>query len=163
MAKAKAIELSAGESYGDVAVKVIDVRAAELADRSRGVLDTGDIERVHAMRVATRRLRAALEVFEPCFPRKPHRQVLAQVKQLADGLGERRDPDVAIVALEAFNEQMHETDRKGVASLIEHLRAEQAQANVDLAPLVDAESLAGLNEAITSLLASARGRSEGPQ
>ena len=34
-----------------------------------GVLDVGDIERVHDMRVATRRLRAALEIFGPCFPR----------------------------------------------------------------------------------------------
>ena len=37
------------------------------------VLDVADIERVHDMRVATRRLRAALEVFEPCFPAEPVR------------------------------------------------------------------------------------------
>ena len=45
---------------------------AELAEHAEGVLDTGDIERVHDMRVATRRLRAALEIFEPCFPAKPY-------------------------------------------------------------------------------------------
>ena len=60
------------------------------------MLDLDDIERVHDMRVATRRLRAALEVFEPCFPRKRYREALKRVKALADALGERRDRDVAI-------------------------------------------------------------------
>ena len=48
------------------------------------------------MRVATRRLRAAIEVFWPCFPPKQGKRILAEVKALADALGERRDRDVAI-------------------------------------------------------------------
>ena len=69
--------------------------------RPRDVLDIGDIERVHDMRVATRRLRAALEVFEPCFPKKRLSAALSEVKALADALGERRDRDVTIAALDA--------------------------------------------------------------
>ena len=69
MAKAKPIpDLSADDSYAEAAAKIVSVRAAELTEHAPGVLDTGDIERVHDMRVATRRLRAALEIFEPCFP-----------------------------------------------------------------------------------------------
>ena len=91
MAEAQPIPgLKADDSYGEAAAKVISVRAAELTSRAR-CLDIGDIERVHDMRVATRRLRAALEVFEPCFPGKSHGQALREVKRLADGLGERRD------------------------------------------------------------------------
>ena len=159
MAKAQPIpDLSASDSYGEAAAKVISVRAAELTEQARGVLDTGDIERVHDMRVATRRLRAALEVFEPCFPGKAHSQVLGEVKRLADGLGERRDRDVAIAALVGFNEQMHAPDRKGVASLINRLRDEQAQANLDLAPLVEQSSLTELNRSLDELVAGAKGR-----
>ena len=66
------------------------------------MLDVAEIERVHDMRVATRRLRAALEIFEPCFPPKEFRAALARVKQIADALGERRDRDVAIATLEEF-------------------------------------------------------------
>jgi CHAD domain-containing protein len=113
------------------------------------------------MRVATRRLRAALEVFEPCFPGKPHRQALGEVKRLADGLGERRDRDVAIAALVGFNDQMHVPDRKGVASLINRLRDEQAKANLDLAPLVEQSSLTELKHSLDELVASARGRATG--
>ena len=61
-----------------------------------------DIEHVHDMRVATRRLRAALEIFEPCFPPKALGAALARRQAIADALGERRDRDVTIVALEGF-------------------------------------------------------------
>ena len=75
---------------------MVKVRAKEVFAHSDGVLDLDDVERVHDMRVATRRLRAALEIFEPCFPRKRHRKALKKVKALADALGERRDVDVEI-------------------------------------------------------------------
>ena len=57
------------------------------------------------MRVATRRLRAALEVFGPASRPSRLKQVLAEVKALADALGERRDRDVAIAALGSFAER----------------------------------------------------------
>ena len=153
MAKAKPIpDLSAEDSYADVAARIVSVRAGELTENAQGVLDTGDIERVHDMRVATRRLRAALEIFEPCFPAEGYAQALGEVKRLADALGERRDRDVAIAALHAFNDQMPSPDRRGVASLIERLQTEQGDANRDLAPLVEEPKLAELGEAMNDLV-----------
>ena len=160
MAKAKPIpELSADAPYAEAAAKVISVRGAELAEQAQGVLDTGDIERVHDMRVATRRLRAALEIFEPCFPAKAYAQALAEVKRLADALGERRDRDVAIVALHGFNDQIAAPDRRGVTSLIEQFRSEQQEANDGLAPLVSDESLKSLRDNMDELIAAASGAS----
>ena len=157
MAKAKAIpDLTAEQPYAEAAARIVSVRGAELAEQAEGVLDTGDIERVHDMRVATRRLRAALEIFQPCFPAKPYDQALGEVKRLADALGERRDRDVAIAALHDFNDQMAAPDRRGVASLIERLRGEQERANEELAPLVAKESLSALRESMGELVAGAR-------
>ena len=103
MARARAIpDLAAEDTYAAAAAKIVAVRAREVADHAHDVLDVADIERVHDMRVATRRLRAALEIFEPCFPPKELGAALAQVKAIADALGERRDRDVAIAALEEF-------------------------------------------------------------
>ena len=153
MAKAKPIpDLTADDAYAEAAAKVVSVRGAELAAHAQGVLDTGDIERVHDMRVATRRLRATLEIFEPCFPAKAYGQALTEVKRLADALGERRDRDVAIAALHNFNDQMAAPDRRGVASLIEQLRGEQQQANEDLAPLVSEDNLRALRESMDELV-----------
>ena len=161
MAKAKPIpDLSADVPYAEAAARVVSVRGAELAEQAQGVLDTGDIERVHDMRVATRRLRAALEIFEPCFPAKSYAQALAEVKRLADALGERRDRDVAIAALHTFNDQMAAPDRRGVTSLIEQFRSEQLEANEGLAPLVSDESLKALRENMDELVAAASGGAE---
>jgi CHAD domain-containing protein len=157
MAKAKPIpDLSAEQSYADAAARIVSVRAAELTENAQGVLDTGDIERVHDMRVATRRLRAALEIFEPCFPAEAYGQVLREVKRLADALGERRDRDVSIAALHVFNEQMPAPDRRGIESLIRQLADEQEEANQELAPLVESSHLTALRESLTELVGSAR-------
>jgi CHAD domain-containing protein len=161
VAKAKPItDLSADDAYADAAAKIVEVRAGELIEHAQGVLDTGDIERVHDMRVATRRLRAALEIFEPCFPEKPFREALGEVKRLADGLGERRDRDVSLAALRHFNGQMAGPDRRGVASLIDQFRVEQEQANIDLAPLVADENLRAIRQGMDELVGAAQGRTE---
>ena len=157
MAKPKPIaDLSPDDSYAAVAAKVVTVRGAELTEHGREVLDTGDIERVHDMRVATRRLRAALEIFEPCFEPEPYRDTLREVKRLADALGERRDRDVAIAALHGFADQMPAPDRRGVASLIETVREEQAEANSGLDPLVERQNLTALRRSIEELVEGAR-------
>jgi CHAD domain-containing protein len=157
MAKAKPIQdLSADDAYAEAAARIVEVRAGELIEHAQGVLDTGDIERVHDMRVATRRLRAALEIFEPCFPAEPFGQALGEVKRLADALGQRRDSDVAIAALHAFNDQMPAPDRRGVDSLIDQFRAEQEKANVGLAPLVEQGNLNALRDSHEELVQAAR-------
>ena len=84
MARARAINgLDPARPYSEAAQRIVAVRAAELAEHSGDVLDLSDIERVHDMRVATRRLRAALEAFEPCFPARLWRSTLKDVKRLA--------------------------------------------------------------------------------
>jgi CHAD domain-containing protein len=157
VAKAREIPgLSAENSYAEAAAKVVEIRSAELAEHAQGVLDTGDIERVHDMRVATRRLRAALEIFEPCFASKRHATALDEVKALADALGERRDRDVAIASLEQFADGLPLPDQPGVHILIERLRTEQELANGALAPYVGPERLDGLGERLSELVETAR-------
>lgn len=156
MAKPAEIEgLTAEQGYAEAAARIVAVRAAEMTALSRGVLDTIDIERVHDMRVATRRLRAALEVFEPCFPRKRRKRALREVTRLADALGERRDRDVAIEELRAFSDRVPASERRGAQSLIERLRDEQAEANLALAPLVEPAELERIGAELAELAEAA--------
>jgi CHAD domain-containing protein len=144
------------EPFAVAAARVIEVRASEVFEQSRGVLDLDDIERVHDMRVATRRLRAAMEVFEPCFPRKRWRKALRRVKALADALGERRDRDVAIEFLEGLGPELSGADRERLEALIGALRAEQRKANVELEPYVQAKRLKKLRRRLAKLVEAAR-------
>lgn len=163
MAQARDIEgLAADLPFAEAAALAVETRSAEVLEHSHSVLDTERIEGVHDMRVATRRLRAALEVFAPCFPKEAHKEVLKEVKRIADGLGERRDPDVAIAALSTFAASLPAPDRPGIHSLIDHYADEQQEANRALEPMVDAERLRLLQEAVGQLVAEARALPEEP-
>jgi CHAD domain-containing protein len=159
MAKARPVEgLKSDDAYAAAAAKIVAVRAREVADHAQDVLDVSDIERVHDMRVATRRLRAALEIFEPCFPAPRYREALREVKAVADALGERRDADVAIAALERFAASRPAADRPGIASLLDEVRDEQAEANVRLDACVQPRRLAALSERLAELVVEAEAR-----
>jgi CHAD domain-containing protein len=80
-----------------------------------------DIEAVHKMRVASRRLRAALEAFKPCADPKSFIKVNRQVKKLADHLGTVRDTDVMISGLRADLQDLSSEEQAGVQWLIDRL------------------------------------------
>ena len=155
MAKARRIlGLEPPTRFGDAAASAVEVRAVEVFLHAEGVLDTSDIERVHDMRVATRRLRAAMEVFAACFPAKEHSKLLKEVKRLADALGERRDPDVAIEELEAISRELD--GARGLRSLIDELTAEQERGNQKLAEALDRILDRRLAERLADLARAAR-------
>jgi CHAD domain-containing protein len=147
---------SCEEGFSASAERVVAVRAAEVFEHSEGVLDVDDIEALHDMRVATRRLRAALEVFAPCFPAKRQRKALKRVKALADALGERRDRDVAIEFLVGFAGEAPVGDAAAIEALIERLRREQRRANEELAPFLTAKRLKKLRRRLHKLIEVAK-------
>jgi CHAD domain-containing protein len=165
VAKARDIPGLHGEvTFAKAAAATVAVRADELFEHSSGVLDTAEIERVHAMRVASRRLRAVLEIYAPCFPRKAHKSVLADVKALADALGARRDPDVQLAALDRFVAAAGDAEGPGIAVFAERLRTEQRLGNETLsAALAHANrtDLRGRLHVLAAAAAAADGKGRG--
>jgi CHAD domain-containing protein len=151
MAKAQEIDVDPDEPFRRAAARIVRVRTEELFAHGDGVLDTTDIERVHDMRVASRRLRAVLEIFAPCFPRAEFKGVLRDVKQLADALGERRDPDVPTDALRTFARALAAANKPGVARLVEEQRARQSRGNEELAAELERVRERGLHERLLAL------------
>jgi CHAD domain-containing protein len=151
VARAREVELDCEASFAVAAARVIEVRADEVFAQADGVLEVGDPERVHDMRVATRRLRAALEIFEPCFPRKRRRKALRRVKALADALGARRDADVEIELLEGVAAKVRGGDREALEDLLDRMRAEQRSANDELRAYVTAKRLKKLRRRLRKL------------
>ena len=157
MAKAREIpDLTGALSFRAAAAATVETRAAEVFEHSENVLDTTDIERVHDMRVATRRLRAAMEIFERCFPKKEFKSALGDVKRLADTLGERRDPDVHIAELEHVAAALTRDDAAGIRSLEDELRAEQQAGNEALREMLREIEETNLRGRLEALAAAAR-------
>lgn len=137
MAKPAPIDFQEGMTFGQAAAATVAMRSHELFAHAPHVLDTADIERVHDMRVASRRLRAALEVFAPCFEPKEHRGVLREVKRLATALGARRDPDVQIAQLRQLRAELTADEHPGVDLLIERARERQIAGNAELSEALE--------------------------
>jgi len=157
MAKALPIPgLNPGTRFADAAAAAVEVRAREVFAHADGVLDTSDIERVHDMRVATRRLRAAMEVFAACFSKSEHKRLLREVKALADVLGERRDPDVAIDALEGIAAELSAADRPGIGNLVDEIRRGQGRGNDRLGEALERLAESRLEERLIALAGTAR-------
>jgi CHAD domain-containing protein len=158
VAKARDIPgLAADISFREAAALAVGTRADEVWEHEHRAMDTGDIEGVHDMRVATRRLRAAMEIFAECFPKKRHRKALQEVKGLADLLGARRDPDVLIERIQAVEAGLTQEDRPGIESLVEELRADQEDANRRLSDELATVRDERLPERLRLLAAEVRG------
>lgn len=152
MAKARPVEgLDPDMPFALAAARTVRVRADELRDDDAGVLDVDDPERVHAMRVTTRRLRAVLEVYAPCFPKKQLKPVLADVKALADALGARRDPDVQLLALDDLARSLPGEDGPGIELVAQEARAERERGNAVLAAALEAVRASDLHGRLVAL------------
>lgn len=120
MAKAKKIrELDCNAPAAHGIRLVFLTRFTEMLEWRKTALDWSDPEGVHSMRVASRRLRSALRDFLPYIPKRAFTSVLKQLKGLADALGEVRDQDVAIVALEAIEKKAPAEHSAALKELIE--------------------------------------------
>jgi CHAD domain-containing protein len=145
------VEVDCEEPFAAAATRVVAARSQELFEQSAGILDLDDVERVHDMRVATRRLRAALELFETCFRPKRWRKALKRVRALADALGERRDVDVELELLEGLSGELAPGDRRSFEDLVDELRARQLEANERLAAFVTRKRLRKLKRRLRRL------------
>jgi CHAD domain-containing protein len=144
--------LDADQPYASAAAEIIDERAkAVFAHKRKRVLDITDIEGVHEMRVASRRLRAALEVFGPALDRKRGARALRDVKTLAEALGQRRDRDVQLELLEQLHNDSAGAERRAVELLAQELRTEQRRANTELSDALAHAKHAGLHRRLRKL------------
>lgn len=110
------------ETFAQSGRRMLLQRAKNMLDWCDQVLKHEDVEAVHKMRVASRRLRAILDAFESCSDPRVFKRLYRKIKEAADNLGAARDTDVMLQNLQAQMEQMTDEDRSGVQWLIERLK-----------------------------------------
>jgi CHAD domain-containing protein len=84
---------------------------------------SGNVESVHDMRVAVRRLRVALSNFAVCVPKEDRKRLRLKLENLADALGGVRDMDVMIATLKTSPTPRLDQGKSTVSALIGRLRA----------------------------------------
>jgi CHAD domain-containing protein len=110
--------------YGVECIERALNRMLALSDR---VHSAEDDEAVHDMRVASRRLRAAIAVFGPAFPGKRYGRFRRHVKELTDSLSRARDLDVMIASISELSTVAPASYRAGIEGLREALVKERGR------------------------------------
>jgi CHAD domain-containing protein len=98
-------------------------QSSDLSKETDGVLQGQDIEFIHRMRVASRRLRTRLELFGAFLPNRKAEQWRRQIKRITRSLGNARDLDVQIKFLQDFLDQSSDKkDRPGLKRILLRFR-----------------------------------------
>ena len=91
-------------------------------------IEGADSEGVHDVRVASRRLRAAMDVAAPAFPKSWYKPLHRSAKEITSALGEVRDRDVLLERLHEQREAASPADRPGIDRLINRIDSERIVA-----------------------------------
>jgi triphosphatase len=115
------VGLEPATSLEEAARAVLVPLLAAALDEAPAVLRGDDVEATHDMRVAIRRLRVALTTFRNCFPKEPLKEQLRATRRIGRKLGEVRDADVHLAALQTALGSATSDEHAGVVHALERL------------------------------------------
>jgi len=121
-----------GEPFAQSGRRLLHERTQTMLGWPEEVLKHEDVEAVHKMRVAIRRLRATLDAYQSICDPKSFKKIYRQVTQIADALGAARDTDVMLINLHAQLEQVKSEDKAGVEWIIKRLQTFREQKQFEL-------------------------------
>lgn len=145
------------DEFGLAAAQVLDLRVNQIVELSRGLLDVTDPEPAEQMWLGLRRLRAAIEVFSPCFSKSQYRSGREEVRQLVRPVGVRRDIDSVISTFQEVGAEMGHAESSGMQRAVDKLRRDQAEANRKLAQAIHGRRLQSFSFRIEELSEAAAG------
>jgi CHAD domain-containing protein len=120
--------------------KVLRFHFARMLAREEGTRSGKDPEDLHAMRVATRRMRAAWRVFGDGFRPGRTKSHRARLRETAARLGAVRDLDVLIAGAEEWQAELPEAETSGLEPLLAAWRSYRDDARVLLIHHLDSDA-----------------------
>lgn len=136
------IGLLPDDTLAEAGRKVMCYHFAQMLRHEEGTRLGEDIEALHDMRVATRRLRAAFEVFKDAFEPgalKPH---LMGLRATGRTLGSVRDLDVLIEKGHVYVRSLPEERRPGMQPLMKFWADERSSARAQMLAFMDSREYA---------------------
>ena len=119
-------------------------RIQELENQIEGAKKNEDIEYIHKLRVASRRLRAALNIFGDCLPRKQIKAWKKAVKNLTTSCGAARDTDVLIAYLQNYSTHLEARAARGIQFLIRVQKTHRLSMQSDVIKVLDSLQSSGI-------------------
>jgi CHAD domain-containing protein len=131
--------VTADDHVAEAGRKVMRFHLARMLAREAGVRSGHDEEDVHAMRVATRRQRAAWRVFGSAFRPGRTKRYRTGLREIAARLGAVRDLDVLLEAADDYRADLPVTEQRAVEPLLADWRTHRDDARVLLIRELDSD------------------------
>jgi CHAD domain-containing protein len=152
-----------GEALKRFAATALLHRLENIAKEIEGVRRAEDVEYIHRIRVASRRMRSALQHLQSCFDRSVGRPWGKEVRRITERLGEARDLDVQLEAVRDYRDRLpHDADKAGIERLALRLgqRRSRIQPRIERAldRFVGSGVIDDMQEHLTPLAADEAGR-----
>jgi CHAD domain-containing protein len=147
-------DVDASKSLGEVAAAVLRVHLAAFLDHEPGTRLGDDSEDLHDMRVASRRLRAAMSLFADVLPVRTAR-LREEVGWAAEALGAVRDLDVQLEQSAEWEARASEAERPSLKALAALLEDQRREARSRLLEALDSRRYQRLSTGMIDLARSA--------
>jgi|GEM_PF-1272207 len=149
---ANILGLNRWDSMPAAAHKILAFYYQRMLDHEAGTRLGEDIEELHAMRVATRRLRSALRLMGPYLGTPLADPVHDSLRRLARVLGNVRDMDVALLKIDAYRQTLQSNDGEHLQPLQRVWQRRRDQAHDSMMRYLDSRAYTRLHERTTALL-----------
>jgi len=117
-----------------------------------GTRSGNNIESLHDMRVATRRMRAAIRIFGHGFTPKTLKFLKSGLKETAQALGWVRDWDVFIEKFTAYQQELPAHEQSGLAPLLEYCHMQRDLARTKMLVHLDSKEYEKFKAKVTIFL-----------
>jgi CHAD domain-containing protein len=132
--------INADDPMAEAGRKILRFHFAHMLSHEKGTRLGKDIEELHDMRVATRRMRAAFEVFGPFYKPKAVKNHLKGLRATGRALGIVRDLDVFMEKARYYLETLPENERPGLNPLLNEWQQERDIERDKMLTHLDSES-----------------------
>ncbi len=129
--------VSADDPLAEAGRKVLRMHLARMLAAEAGTRAGTDIEDLHKMRVATRRMRSMWRVFDGAYRPRIQRRYVRELRVVATALGFVRDLDVQMGILDEYAAGLPEAGGAALTIYRDHLGSEREAARAKLIELLD--------------------------
>lgn len=140
------------DTLPEAARKTLRFHFSRMLRHESGTIDGTDIEELHDMRVAVRRLRAAVQLFRPYLPKKQAALLRKDLRRLGRALGPARDCDVMLANLASYRAGLPAPAQAALAPLVRQWRKQRNRARREMLNFLASKRYRQLKERIGLLL-----------
>ena len=140
----ESVALTPSSAWADLGIKHLNTQVRTLRAHEPLAWEGAHSEGVHQMRVAIRRIRAALGAFDSVLSREGGEALDAEVRWLGQRLGSVRDLDVHLSHLDNYSQVLHPDDQRLLRHYRSHLLKARNSAHRTLREALAADRFTGL-------------------